>query len=68
LIRAGFELTGEVSRAWELTQAACERLLPAQETPRYTLECLNDTSIGYVTVLQVFDAYLKRNAVADGSV
>ncbi len=59
LLRAGFELTGDVSRACELCEIACEHLLPWQETPRKTLEDLNDTSIGYVTVLRVFDEYLE---------
>jgi hypothetical protein len=61
LLRAAFELTGDISRANELRDAACEVLLPEQSTPRCTLEDLNDTSIGYVTVLQVFDAYLERD-------
>jgi hypothetical protein len=29
--------------------------------PRLTLEELDDTSIGYVTVLRVFDEYLERS-------
>ncbi len=58
LFRAGFELTGDDDRARELSYFACERLLPLVETPSKVLEDLNDTSIGYVTVLQVFDAYL----------
>jgi hypothetical protein len=60
LVRAGFELTGAIAKAYELRYAACEVLLPLQETPEYVLATLNDTSIGYVTVLQVFDAYLER--------
>ena len=58
--RAGFELTGCVSKACALRDDACERLLPELPIPRLTLEELNDTSIGYVTVLQVFDAYLEQ--------
>ena len=60
LVRAAFELTGDLSRAFELRDAACETLLPKHPIPRLTLEELNDTSIGYVTVLQVFDAYLEQ--------
>jgi hypothetical protein len=60
LLRAGFELTGDLTRACELCYYACARLLPHQETPRKTLEDLNDTSIGYVTVLRVFDEYLEK--------
>ena len=59
LLRAGFELTADAYRARELSHFACERLLPLVETPSKVLEDLNDTSIGYVTVLQVFDAYLE---------
>jgi hypothetical protein len=56
---AGFELTDDLPRACELRDAACERLLPELPIPRLTLEELNDTSIGHVTVLRVFDAYLQ---------
>ena len=35
-----------------------ERLLPKLPIPRLKLEELNDTSIGHVTVLRVFDEYL----------
>jgi hypothetical protein len=59
LLRAGFELTSDVSRACELRDAACEMLLPKLQIPRLTLEELNDTSIGHLTVLQVFDEYLE---------
>lgn len=51
--------TGDLSRACALREDACERLLPRQETPRKTLEDLNDTSIGHVTVLRIFDEYLE---------
>ena len=60
MVRAGFELTGDLSRAFALRDTACEILLPKLAIPRLTLEELNDTSIGYVTVLQVFDAYLEQ--------
>lgn len=59
LLRAGFELTGDITRARELQYAACGLLLPELQIPQLTLEELNDTSIGYVTVLQVFDQYLE---------
>jgi hypothetical protein len=61
LLRAGFDLTGDCSRACELRDAACEILLPELPIPRLTLEELNDTSIGHVTVLQVFDEYLEQS-------
>jgi hypothetical protein len=62
LLHAGFELTADFLRACELRDAACERLLPALPIPRLTLEELNDTSIGHVTVLQVFDEYPEHSA------
>lgn len=46
-----------------LRDAACQELLPKLANPRFTLEELNDTSIGYVTVLQVFDEYLEQSQV-----
>ena len=61
MLRAGFELTGELGMACVLRDAACENLLPELSIPRLTLEELNDTSIGYVTVLQVFDEYLEQS-------
>ncbi len=43
-----------------LRDIACETLLPELPIPRLTLEELNDTSIGYITVLRVFDEYLEQ--------
>ena len=61
MLRASFELTGDSARACVLRDAACEMLLRELEIPRLTLEELNDTSIGYVTVLRVFDEYLEQS-------
>ena len=59
LLRAAYELTGSVPRACELRDAACETLLPLLPIPRNTLEELNDSSIGYVTVMRIFEEYLE---------
>lgn len=58
LTRAAYDLTGDLRQANELCYDACAALLPELPIPCLTLEELNDTSIGHVTVLAIFDAYL----------
>lgn len=61
LQRAAFELTGDVGRALGLRYYACDRLLPHGAPAEQLLSDLNDTSIGYCTVLSVFEAYLEKS-------
>lgn len=57
-MRAAFDITGVETRARELHYAACGELLGGRETAVKIIEDLNDTSIGYVTIMALFDAYL----------
>jgi hypothetical protein len=60
MIRAGYELTGDIYKAQELRDRACERLYPAsrQRDPgdREHQRCAD----GHARILALFDDYLAR--------
>ncbi|MDX2309516.1 MAG: hypothetical protein NW216_14845 [Hyphomicrobium sp.] len=61
-------MIGEITSARIARDEACAALLPHAEPARMTLEELNDSSIGHVTVVALFDEYLEhRNQNHGGS-
>jgi hypothetical protein len=58
MVRAGFELTHDIKKAYELRDAACARLLPKTPGPVYAVEDINDARHGHDAILRLFDEYL----------
>ena len=60
LLRAGFEITGDIDRAVALRAAACARLCAGvpHDAALYRLEDINDVTHGHDAVLWLFDEFL----------
>ncbi|MGQ0673155.1 MAG: hypothetical protein ACT4N2_09795 [Hyphomicrobium sp.] len=62
MVRAGFELTGDLDAANQLRDAACRQLLPNHAFAVTAVEDLNDGSYGHDAVLLLFETYLGLRA------
>jgi hypothetical protein len=60
LIRAGFDLTHNLDKAYKLRDAACAVLLPDEQRPAAAIENINDDPQGHRNILKLFDGYLAR--------
>jgi hypothetical protein len=60
LIRAGYDLTRDLNRAYKLRDAACARLLPDEPKPVPAVEEINDSDNGHRKILRLFDDFLAH--------
>jgi hypothetical protein len=60
LVHAGFELTGDVSKAMRLRDTASARLVPKHPQPVYAVEDINNGRYGQDAILRLFDEYLEK--------
>src|ERR1700682_4238077 len=58
LIRAGFDLTQNLDKAYKLREVACAALLPDERNPVTAIEIINDGRQGHRKVLKLFDGFL----------
>jgi hypothetical protein len=58
LIRAGFDLTHNLDKAYRLRDAACASLLPDEQNPIAAIENINDSPHGHRKVIKTFDDFL----------
>ena len=64
MIRAGFELTGDIVKAETLRDAACVRLFPRNDAPVRAIEAINDARHGHAAILKLLDEYLMHEQKA----
>jgi len=62
LIRAGFDLTGDLTKAEELCQLACEAMRPEFVNAVEFFEATNDSRHGHWVILDMFDRLLREGA------
>ena len=60
LLRAGFDLTHNLDKAYKLRDAACAALLPDEQNPIAVIENNNDSEEGHRKVLKIFDDFLSH--------
>jgi hypothetical protein len=62
LIRAGFDLTGDIAKADVLCRLACEAMRPEYISAVEYIESRNDDRGGHRAILDLFDGYLREEA------
>jgi len=58
MLRAAFELTGDIAKSWELMERTCSDLFPHHPHPVHYVEDINDGRHGHDSILMVLDDYL----------